>query len=204
MRIVLSHVLRPDFLEIHLLFVSICTKFLNIKFITKYYLTKKNFGIFFSKIELQRQWSCVMCTWQGLFNARGKNFALPPPLTGRNIHSGSKGGVKNHKFKFCLILSYFPYFSNWNCLKRIFFQSEHNSLTLSKFLKVLFWYLCLIYTPPIWNFTTVDSAAAVACCHVHCHHIVRKMEKKKMAKKKRHLAPTRKFARHIHNNRYDY
>ena len=85
---------------------------------------KKNFGIFFSKIELQRQWSCVMCTWQGLFNARGKNFALPPPLTGRNIHSGSKGGVKNqkHKFKFCLILSYFPHLSNWNCLKQIFFS----------------------------------------------------------------------------------
>ena len=103
-------------------FVSICTKFSNIKLITKYYLTKKKLWHFFSKIELQRQWSCVMCTWQGLFNARGKNFALPPPLTGRNIHSGSKGGVKNqkHKCKFCLIISYFPHFSNWNCLKPIF------------------------------------------------------------------------------------
>ena len=121
-------------------FVSICTKFSNIKLITKYHLTKKKLWHFFSKIELQRQWSCVMCTWQGLFNARGKNFALPPPLTGRNIHSGSKGGVKNrkHKFQFCLSISFFPHFSNWNCLGLIFFQSEHDSLTLSKVLKFLF------------------------------------------------------------------
>ena len=167
---------------------------------------KKKLWHFFSKIELQRQWSCVMCTWQGLFNARGKNFALPPPLTGRNIHSGSKGGVKNnkHKFKFCLILSYFPYFSNWNCLKRIFFN-----LNIILWLLVRYWKFCfdihVWYIPLLYGIlTTVHSAAAVACCHVHCHHIVKKMEKKKMAKKKRHLAPTRKFARHIHSNRFDY
>ena len=168
---------------------------------------KKKLWHFFSKIELQRQWSCVMCTWQGLFNARGKNFALPPPLTGRNIHSGSKGGVKNqkHKFKFCLILSYFPHLSNWNCLKQIFFFN----LNIILWLLVSFWNFCfdiyVWYIPLLYGIlTTVHSAAAVACCHVHCHHIVRKMEKKKMAKKKRHLAPTRKFARHIHNNSFDY
>ena len=101
---------------------------------------KKKLWHFFSKIELQRQWSCVMCTWQGLFNARGKNFALPPPLTGRNIHSGSKGGVKNqkHKFKFCLILSYFPHLSNWNCLKQIFFFN----LNIILWLLVRYWNFC--------------------------------------------------------------
>ena len=36
-------------------FVSICTKFSNIKLITKYHLTKKKLWHFFSKIELQRQ-----------------------------------------------------------------------------------------------------------------------------------------------------
>ena len=34
-------------------FVSICTKFSNIKLITKYYLTKKNFGIFFLKLSFR-------------------------------------------------------------------------------------------------------------------------------------------------------
>ena len=102
---------------------------------------KKKLWHFFSKIELQRQWSCVMCTWQGLFNARGKNFALPPPLTGRNIHSGSKGGCqksKKHKFKFCLFYPTFHTLVTETVSDWFFFQSEHDSLTLSKVLKFLF------------------------------------------------------------------
>ena len=96
----------------------------------------------------------------GALQCSGQKFCTAAASNRQKHTQWFKGGlskIKKHKFKFCLILSFFPHLRNWNCLKQIFFFNLNIILwLLVSFWKFCFdiyvWYIPLLYEIlPLWT-----------------------------------------------------